>query len=169
MLHREAYEVTTRTTNAQFSYETSLPKGETIVQSFVFLDSPSYVDMAKEYRNYLFAGQTKTANKNVPLAVELIGSIEKKQQVMGMPKTRPYALTTYKEAASIINQIEEMGIYNVNYKLSGFINDSVRYTMLNKVRFISRLGGKGQFKKMLKSVNDTSAVIYLDGAVQTER
>ena len=168
MLHREQYEVTTRTTNAQFSYETSLPKGETIVQSYIFIDSPSYVDMAKEYRNYLFAGQTKTTNSSVPLAVEIIGSIEKKQQVMGMPKTRPYALTTYKEASSIINQIEAMGINNVNYKLSGFINDSVRYTMLNKVRFINRLGGKGQFKKMLNSISDTSAVIYLDGAVQTE-
>ena len=168
MLHREAYEVTTRTTNAQYSYENNLPVGETIVQSFVFLDSPSYVDMAKEYRSYLFAGAKKIKNNSIPLAVELIGSIEKKQQVFGIPKTKPYALTTYKEAAGIINQIEEMDIKNVSYKLSGFINDSVRYTMLNKVRFISKLGGKSKFKKMLKSLDDTSAKLYLDGAVQTE-
>ena len=168
MLHREAYEVTTRTTNSQYSYENNLPVGETIVQSFVFLDSPSYVDMAKEYRSYLFAGAKKIKNNSIPLAVELIGSIEKKQQVFGIPKTKPYALTTYKEAAGIINQIEEMDIKNVSYKLSGFINDSVRYTMLNKVRFISKLGGKSKFKKMLKSLDDTSAKLYLDGAVQTE-
>ena len=168
MLHSEQYEVTTRTTNAQFSFENSLPKGESIVQSYIFIDSPSYVDMAKEYRSYLFAGESKIKNSSIPLAVELIGSIEKKQQVMGMPKTRPYALTTYKEAAGIINQIEAMGISNVKYKLSGFINDSVRYTMLNKVRFIKRLGGKSQFKKMIKAVSDSSASLYLDGAVQTE-
>ena len=168
MLHSEQYEVTTRTTNATFSFEAGLPAGEQIVQSFIFVDSPSYVDMAKEYREILFAGAKRTDNKNIPLAVELVGAIEKKQQVLGIPKTRPYALTTYKEAASIINQIQELGFDDVNYKLSGFINGGVRSTLMNKVKFISQLGGASDFKKMLKSVEDTSAKLYLDGAVQTE-
>ena len=168
MLHSEQYEVTTRTTNAQFSFENNLPKGEHIVQSFTFIDSPSYVEMAKEYRSILFAGAKKTNNNSIPLAVELVGAIEKKQQVMGMPKTRPYALTTYKEAGQIINEIEDMGFKDVNYKLSGFINDGIRPKMMNKVRFIKQLGGAGAFKKMLRSVEDTSAKIYLDGTIQTQ-
>ena len=168
MLHNEQYEVTTRTTNAQFSFETSLPKGEVITQSFVFVDSPSYVDMAKEYQKILFAGEKKTQNKNIPLAVELIGAIEKKQQVFGMPKTLPYALTTYKDAAAIINDIEATGFEDVNFKLSGFINGGIRSTMMNKVRFISQLGGAHNFKKMLKAVDGTSAKLYLDGSVQTQ-
>ncbi len=168
MLHREQYEVTTRTTNAQFSFENNLPKGEHIVQSFTFVDSPSYVEMAKEYRNILFNGTKKTANKNIPLAVELVGAIEKKQQVMGMPKTKPFALTTYKEAGEIINEIEDMGFEDVSYKLSGFINGGVRAKMMNKVRFVSQLGGASAFKKMLKTVSDTSAKLYLDGSVQTQ-
>ena len=168
MLHNEQYEVTTRTTNAQFSFENNLPKGEHLVQSFIFVDSPSYVEMAKTYRDILFAGAKKTSNKNVPLAVELVGAIEKKQQVMGMPKTKPYALTTYTEAANIINEIEEMGIKDVSYKLSGFINGGVRSKMMNKVRFIKQLGGSSHFKKMLKAVDETSAKIYLDGSVQTQ-
>ena len=168
MLHSEQYEVTTRTTNAQFSFENNLPKGEHIIQSFTFIDSPSYVEMAKEYRSILFAGAKKTNNNSIPLAVELVGAIEKKQQVMGMPKTRPYALTTYKEAGQIINEIEDMGFKDVNYKLSGFINDGIRPKMMNKVRFIRQLGGSGAFKKMLKSIEDTSAKIYLDGTIQTQ-
>ncbi len=168
MLHNEQYEVTARTTNSQFSFESNLPKGEVIRQSFIFTETPSYVDMAKEYRNYLFSGAKKTENKSIPVAVELVGAIEKKQQVFGMPKTRPYALTTYKEAGEIINEIEDMGIKDVSYKLSGFINDGIRSTMLTKMRFIDKLGGKGDFKKMVKSVKDTSAKLYLDGSVQTQ-
>ena len=168
MLHNEQYEVTTRTTNAQFSFENNLPVGEHIVQEFRFLDSTSYVDMAKEYRNYLFAGAKKTSNKNVPVVVELIGAIEKKQQVMGMPKTKPYALTTYKEAGEIINDIEAMNFGDINYKLSGFINGGVRSKMMNKVRFVKQLGGASQFKKMLASVEDSSAKIYLDGTIQSQ-
>ena len=168
MLHSEAYEVTTRTTNSQFSFETSLPKGEVLKQSFVFIDSPSYVDMAKEYRNILFAGAKKTQNEDIPLAIELIGAIEKKQQVFGMPKTMPYALTTYKETVDIVNQIEDMGIKNANYKLSGYINGGIRSKMMNKVRFIRQLGGGFNFKKMIKQLEESSAKIYLDGAVQTQ-
>ncbi|MBR6341611.1 MAG: hypothetical protein IKR64_06895 [Treponema sp.] len=168
MLHSEQYEVTTRTTNATFSFETSLPKGETISQSYVFVDSPSYVDMAKEYQQVLFADAKKTQNKNIPLAVELVGAIEKKQQVLGIPKTRPYALTSYKEAANIINQIEDLGIEDVNYKLSGFINGGIRANLMNKVHFVKQLGGASGFKKMLKAVQDTSAKLYLDGSLQTE-
>ena len=168
MLHYEQFEVSTRTTSAQYIYENSLPKGEVIKQSFIFIDSPSYVEMAKTYRNYLFGNAKKTTNNNIPVAVELVGAIEKKQQVLGMPKIKPYALTTYKEAADIIQDIDEMGIKNVNYKLSGFINDGIRSTMLNKMRFIRCLGGKGKFKKLVKSQKDTSSKLYIDGAVQTQ-
>ncbi len=168
MLHYEQFEVSTRTTSAQYIYENSLPQGEVIKQSFIFTDSPSYVDMATKYRDYLFAGAKKTQNKDIPLAVELVGAIEKKQQVFGMPKTKPYALTTYNEAVSIIQQIDDMGMQNVNYKLSGFINGGIRSTMLNKMNFIRSLGGKGSFKKLVKAVKGSSAKLYLDGAVQTQ-
>jgi len=167
MLHSEAYEVTARSQDAQYVYEKQLPAGESISQKFVFVDSGSYVDMAKAYRNELFAGAKKTTNKDIPVAVEVIGAIEKKQQVAGMPKTKPYKLTSYSETADIINEIEEMGISNVNYKLSGFINGGIRQKLMKKVKFIKQLGGTSDFKKMIKNVSNTSAKLYLDGAVQT--
>lgn len=167
MLHREQYEVTARSQSAQYVYEPGLPQGEYIEQFFVFIDSGSYVDMAKTYRNKLLANQKTLDTDNVPLAVELIGAIEKPQQVAGMPKVLPYKLTGYTEAGQIINQIEELGLKNVNYKLSGFINDGIRQKSMNKVKYISVLGGKTDFKKMIKNVSQTSAKLYLDGAVQT--
>ena len=167
MLHREQYEVTARSQSAQFVYEPQLPPEEYIEQSFVFIDSGSYVDMAKAYRNKLFAGSKKQNNKNVPVAVEIIGAIEKMQQVAGMPKVKPFKLTSYKEAGEIIKEIDELGIKDVNYKFSGFINSGIRQKIMNKVSFIKVLGGKSDFKKMLKSVENLPAQFYLDGAVQT--
>lgn len=167
MLHREQYEVTARSQSSQYVYEAGLPQEEYIEQSFTFIDSGSYVDMAKEYRNKLLPGAKKTALKDVPLAIEIVGAIEKIQQVAGMPKVKPYRLTSYKEAGNIINEIDELGVENVNYKLSGFINGGIRQEFLNKVKFISELGGKSGFKKMLKNTEDASARLYLDGSVQT--
>ncbi|BDC93968.1 DUF5696 domain-containing protein [Treponema bryantii] len=167
MLHREQYEVTARSQSAQFVYEAQLPQEEYIQQAFTFVDSGSYVDMAKAYRNKLFAGAKKQNVQNVPVAVEIVGAIEKKQQIAGMPKVRPYKLTSYKDAGKIINEIDELGIKDVNYKLSGFVNGGIRQKFMNKINFIKVLGGKSDFKKMLKSVEETSGKLYLDGAVQT--
>ena len=167
MLHREQYEVTARSQSSQFVYEAQLPQNEYIEQSFIFVDSGSYVDMAKVYRNKLLAGEKKVDAKEVPLAVEIVGAIEKIQQVAGMPKVKPYKLTDYEDTGKIINEINELGIKNVNYKLSGFVNGGIRQKLMTKVKLISVLGGKSGFKKMLETTKDSSAKLYLDGAVQT--
>ena len=167
MLHREQYEVTARSQSSQFVYEDALPQNECIEQSFTFVDSGSYVDMAKAYRNILLPGAQKTKAENVPVSVELIGAIEKIQQVAGMPKVLPYRLTSYKEAGDIIQEIEDLGVKDVSYKLSGFINGGIRQKLMKNVKFISVLGGKSSFKKMLKNTENTSAKLYLDGSVQT--
>ena len=168
ILHREQYEVSARSQSAQYIYESGLDQDEYLEQSFIFVDSGSYVDMAKAYRNKLFANAKKTNEKNVPLSVEIIGAIEKIQQVAGIPKVKPYCLTSYNEAADIINEIDQLGIKDVNYKFSGFINGGLRQKLMKKVRFISELGGKSDFKKLLKKTENVSAKFYLDGSVQTQ-
>ena len=168
ILHREQYEVSARSQSAQYIYESGLAQDEYLEQSFTFVDSGSYVDMAKAYRNKLLGSAKKTSEKNVPVSVEIVGAIEKIQQVAGIPKVKPYCLTSYNEAADIINEIDGLGIKDVNYKLSGFINGGVRQELMNKVSFISELGGKSDFKKLLKNTENASAKLYLDGAVQTQ-
>lgn len=167
MLHREQYEVTARSQSAQFVYENQLPQDECIEQVFTFIDSPSYVDMAKAYGEKLFAKAKKVNNKEVPLSIEIIGAIDKKQQVLGMPKVKPYKLTSYSETSDIINDVEAMGIENVNYKLKGFVNGGVHAKILKKFKFIKELGGKSGFKKLTKSTENTSAKIYIDANVST--
>ena len=167
MVHGEQFEVSARNTSAQYSYEKSLPAGERITQVYAFVNSPSYVDMAKEYQKYLFGGQKKLANKETPLAIEIVGAIDKVQQILGMPKKLPYKLTSYSQAGKIINEVEELGIKDVQYKLSGFINGGIKQKMLKKFKFINKLGGTSGFKKMTDSVENTSAKLYLDASVQT--
>ncbi len=162
MLHSEQFEVSSRNTSAQFSYETTLPAGEQIVQTYKFVNSDSYVDMAKAYREYLFKNEKKLNETEVPLIVEIVGAVDKVQQVAGMPKVMPYKLTTYDQAADIINDIDGMGIKNSKIKLSGFINGGIRQKMLKKIKFIGKLGGKSGFKKMMNKVSDSSAELYLD-------
>ncbi len=166
LLHNERYDISTRTTSAQYMFEKNLPEGKEIKQIYTFIDSDSYVDMAKTYRDYLFAGSPKLTENQIPLAVEIIGAIDRVQQIAGIPKNLPYKLTGYTDAAEIVSEIESNGISNVNYKLTGFINGGVRQRLLSKVKFVKNLGGKSDFNKFLKSIENSSSDFYLDGTMQ---
>ena len=166
MLHAEQYEASSRNINTQYAYERGLPRGESINQIYTFVNGNSYVDMAKAYRTYLFGEENKVRDTDVPLAVELVGAVDKVQQVLGIPKTRPYKLTSYKETADIINRIDSHGIKNTSYKLTGYINGGVRQQLIRKVKYIKQLGGKSGFKKMIRSAGENDSKIYLDATVQ---
>lgn len=166
MIHGEQFEVSQRNTSAQYSYEAHLPTGERITQVYAFVNSPSYVDMASEYRNYLFAKEKRIKNSETPLAVEIVGAVDKVQQVLGMPKTKPYKLTSYSEASQIIKEIDDLGIKNTSIKLSGFINGGIRQKMLKKFKLIKALGGKSGFNKMINQTKDTTSKLYLDASTQ---
>ncbi len=166
MIHGEQYEASSRNINTQYAYEKGLPEGESITQVYSFIDSGSYVDMAKTYRNYLFGNKKAVKETSVPLTVEIIGAVDKVQQVLGIPKTRPYKLTSYKEAGVIADKINDLGIENTNYKLTGFINGGVRQKILKKVTFISQLGGKSGFKSFAAKAKNNGSKLYLDGTVQ---
>lgn len=167
MLHREQFLVTARNSSTQYTYENELPQNQKITQSYIFIDEPSYVEMAKAYGNYLFGDKKVSQNKPVPLVVEVLGAIDKVQQIAGLPKTKPYALTSYSQAADIINSVNKYDFSGMRYKLSGFINEGMRQTLLTRIKFISELGGKSGFKKMLKSISDVSEKVYLDAAIET--
>lgn len=167
MLHRELFDISSRSLGAQYSYEQSLPAGEKIRQIYKFQETGDYVNMAKAYRDYLFKGEKKVSDKNTALAVDILGSVDKAQQIGGVPKTMPYELTSYLGAKDIISSIDGLGIENVNIRLSGFINEGIHQTYLNKVRYIDELGGKGDFNKLVKATSDSSSKIYLEATVQT--
>ncbi|MCQ2584852.1 MAG: DUF5696 domain-containing protein [Treponema sp.] len=166
MIHGEQYEASSRNINTQYAYERGLTPGESISQIYTFVNGNSYVDMAKAYRSFLFGNGTSVKDKDVPVAVEVIGAVDKVQQVLGIPKTRPYKLTSYKEASEIMNRIEKDGIKNTSYKLTGFINGGVRQQLLTKVKYIKQLGGKSAFNKMVKKASESDSKLYLDATVQ---
>ena len=166
LIHGEKYEPSSRNTNAQYAYERGLPEGEGIEQVYSFIDSASYADMAKHYRKMLFGDSKAAANKAVPVSIEIVGAISKMQQVLGMPKTLPYSLTSYKQASDMIKSIDAMNMPSCFIKLTGFINSGVKQKSLQKFKFIKQLGGASDFDKMIRETKNCSPKLYLDGQVQ---
>lgn len=157
------------TTGAVFVYQESLPD-ETLTQRYRFVDSGSYVDMAKDYQEYLkeqYGSRLALQSEDqVPVSVEILGAVDKVKQILGVPVSRPLEVTTYKEAANMITNLHDEGMTNLSVKLTGWCNGGVRQKYLNKVRTIAALGSKSDLRKLVDTANGMGVTLYLDGITE---
>jgi hypothetical protein len=166
ILHREQCDVADKYNGEMFVYEENVPK-ENLVERYRFIDSGSYVDMANAYHTYLGDRYGDKFDKNedtdVPIAVEILGAVDKTEQVLGVPVSKPLALTTYKEAQQLLENMDAEGIKNLSVKLSGWMNGGIQQTMLADVDLISGLGGKKNLKALTAYAKENDISIYLEG------
>lgn len=168
ILKYEAYEVGSKSSASFYVFEDKLP-ALTAKQRYRFVDTDSYVELAQKYGDYLvekYPALDKTADSDTPVVFNVIQSIDKVQQKFGLPKSAPYALTTYDETVQMADEIQELGIENFDMKISGWMNDGYTHTVLTDIDLISELGGTSKFKSMINALSSKGIGIYLDG--QTE-
>ena len=166
---REQYDVGDIANSEVYEYIPSLPD-ETLTRRYTFINSGSYVDMAKEYGSYLENkyGDSLTMNtdESTPVAIDIVGAIDKVKQILGMPVKRPLKLTSYKEAAEIVKDLSNNGVSNMSVKLTGWCNGGVDQKLLKKAKPIMALGSKNDIKNLVKVGEETGSKVYLNGITQ---
>lgn len=166
----EQYSFETAMTNTAIRvFQTDLPD-ETLRQRYRFVDSNDYTDMAKSYREYLqerYSGYfTKNDDKQAPVAIEILGAVDKVRQILGVPVSMPLKLTTYKEAEEMIRELSSQGMNNMSVKFTGWCNGGVSQKLLKKVKTISDLGSKKSLNSLISTAKSAGVDIYLDGSTQ---
>ena len=166
---REQYDVSEIANSSVYTYLKQLPD-ETLTQRYRFVDSGSYVDMAKIYQSYLkdkYTGYlTLNEDTQAPVTVEIVGAVDKVKQIVGVPVSRPLELTTYQEAQAMIEELYDEGFTNMSVKLSGWCNGGINQKVLNRVKTISDLGSKKDLMNMVSSAQELGVDVYLDGVTQ---
>lgn len=165
VIHNEEVNVGNRSTGNIYGFEKELAKDESISIRYRSLNSANYVDMAKAYRDYYMERnpelKSATVSGDLPVAVELVGAINKVQHVLGFPKDRPFALTTYSQMADIVKDLNDSGMTNLSVVLEGWFNDGVKHDPADDVSLIRILGGKSAFNKAVSSIQDAGNKLYL--------
>lgn len=168
---REKYDVGDIANSDVYVYLDELPD-ETLTQTYHFIGSGSYVDMAKEYQGYLKEtyGDYLTLNEDseAPVALEIVGAVDKVKQIVGVPVSRPLKLTTYKEAEEMVKELQAEGMNNMSVKLSGWANGGINQKLLKKVNTISDLGSKKDLQSFVNTAKSLGVDVYLDGVTQYE-
>lgn len=166
---REEYDVGSIANTRVFVYVEDLPN-ETLTQRYSFINSGSYVKMAEDYRSYLLNKYSDTMTAKIdtstPVALEIVGAVDKKKQILGVPVRKPLALTSFSEAGDILTQLNSEGMTNISVKMTGWANGGVNQKVLNSVKPLSELGGKSQLKKFMTTASQLGVNVYLDGVTQ---
>lgn len=168
---REKFDMGAAANTEVYVYLEELPD-ENLVQRYSFVSSGSYVDMAKDYRDYLKnkypEKMTLRTDASVPVTVEMVGAVDKVRQILGVPVSRPLALTTYEEAAELITDIKNNGINNLSVKYTGWCNGGVQQKILNKVKTVGALGSKKDLQNLSATAANLGVDLYLDGITAYE-
>lgn len=168
---RELYEIGDVGSQDIYKFLETLPD-ETLTQRYRFVDSGSYVDMAKCYQGYLKDkyGQYFAENddETTPVALEIVGAVDKVKQILGVPVSRPLKLTKYSEVEDMIRQLTSEGMDNISVKYTGWCNGGVNQKILRKAKTISDLGSKKDLQELGSAAKEMGVDLYLEGVTHYE-
>ena len=165
VIHSDTYDVTSRSPRLMLMYENRIPD-DTVSQRYRFLDGNGYVTMAKAYSEYLKAkpGMKQTeVGDDLPLNIELVGAIDKKQVRFGVPVDTIIAGTTFEEGGQILTEMTEAGFRNLNIRYTGWANGGVRQKVLTSVHTVNELGGDKAMRELIALAKEKGVNLYFDG------
>ncbi|MBR3928421.1 MAG: hypothetical protein IKJ65_05385 [Clostridia bacterium] len=166
VIHSEEYNVSAKTAQIVKMFEKQMPE-DVIQQRYCFVESDSYVDMAKTYGEYLVNKhpELKDMNENadMPVNVELIGAISKTVVKFGMPVDSAVPATTFQDAQDIISDLTDAGLKNLSVRFSGWNNGGVNQKVLNNIKVVKKLGGEEGMEKLIEAAKERKIPLYFDG------
>ena len=131
--------------------------------------APSWVGMATAYRDYLtkekgVLERLQEADSQIPLYLEVFGAYETTKQILSVPVDVKVPLTSFDDVQSIYNDLSapDVGITNVNFKLTGFANGGMSATYPAKLKWESAVGGSRGFNELIAAADEKGFGVYPD-------
>lgn len=168
MVHGESMDVSAKSDKTVMVFEEGKPTGS-IKQRYRFLDTTSYGEMASTYREYLiekYPSLMKKTEEGVPVSIEILGAVDRVKQRFGFPMSVAEPLTTYKEARSMLEDLNARGYSNLYVKYSGWMNGGITHSPLTNIKTVPALGSSKDLKDFIAYSNEINIPVYLAGNVQ---
>lgn len=127
-----------------------------------------WTGMATAYRDYLTNKgdlvklTDADVRDDVPLYIETFGSIETVERVFSFPVTVDTPLTTFEDIKTMQSELKELGVGNVNFKLTGYANGGMEPTVPYKLKWTKVVGGADGFTDLAKYAAENDFDIYPD-------
>ena len=162
--------LTSTDTNTVNSYpEQSI--GDEIAVDFTFLDAGQnqWTDIAAAYRNRLKAegALNGSSGDKLPVMVNIIGAIDDKMPVLGVPREILRPLTTFSQAEEIVGRLAEaFGGDRLVIRYSGWRKGGVKSSLLNGFDPEGKLGGEQGLLALAEKLTGMGARLFPDADFQ---
>jgi len=137
--------------------------------SFLSGDDASYSGMAAYYRDRLVNQGVLAPLANagdLPFYVSMLGTIDKRKTVLGVPYKGMVAMTTFEEAGNLVTQLQADGISNIQMRYLGWFNQGVDHKLPGKVKADRVLGSRSELQELDRQLEAAGGKLYPDIAFQ---
>ncbi len=146
-------------------YQTRLYNDDIKIRyNFLGEEDANYVGMAKSYQKYLQQQGLKQiiSKDDIPFYLEVVGSIDKKDFVMGAPKTVIQPLTKFSESKEILTELLEGNINNIKVRYTGSLKGGIEHYVPSGFSLEKKLGGKQEFVELHDFMKENNLELYVD-------
>lgn len=130
---------------------------------FLTGDSADYVGMAKCYREYLKGqGVLKPieADGGLPIYLETIGQITRRDSFFGIPYNRKVDITSFSDAQEMLEELKESGVADIRLRYKGWMNGGLNGTVPSKLSVERKLGGAKGLENLAAYIRDNGSALF---------
>lgn len=145
------------------------PYSGNIVIRYGFLggEEADYSGMAKLYRGYLadkYDLRKLEPGKDVPFLLELVGGVETRKSLLGVPYDTVVPLTTYDQAKDLVEQLKEHRVNTMKLRYTGWFNGGVNHSSASQISLDQAVGGEKSFRRFEEYLRRQGIDFYPDAA-----
>ncbi len=124
----------------------------------------SYYGMAEAYRDYLTSQglleKLESDDKGLTSVIETFGNTTGTKRVLSFPVTVDVPLTTFEDIKTMTDELQEAGMENISYKMTGYTNGGLDCTSPVNLSWQSSLGGNNGIKDLVEYAAEKGINLY---------
>lgn len=129
-----------------------------------------YSGMASYYRDRLIREGVLTAKEeeqgDIPFYMDVIGGVKETAYFLGTQYLSVAPMTTFEQAGEMAADLAGSGITNQVMNLQGWFNGGYYHDVADKIKVISKLGGRSDLESLNKTISEIGGRLYVESAFQ---
>ncbi|KQO17590.1 DUF5696 domain-containing protein [Paenibacillus sp. Leaf72] len=153
--------------------ENPMKSDYTIRYAFLSGKQASYQGMARYYQQYLeknnglVKDEADDTTVDTPFYLQLVGSISKQKHFVGIPYQALEPLTTFEQAQTIVEQLQQREISDIKLKYSGWFNEGLDHKVPDHVRVDKEIGGSKGLQELVSFAQSKGISLFPEVAILT--
>ena len=125
----------------------------TIKYRFLAGDEANYVGMAHGFQRALVERGELTRLSddmaNIPFYLDILGAVERQRFFLGTPYIGIEAMTTYQQAKTIVDRLNEGGVHNIHMRWRGWFNrEGLNHHGVRNINWIRAVGNQSDMRAL---------------------